>query len=85
MGYCSSAMDTKDNMHGRVNLILRGASIPGDAVVLTGGDGIMMKSWLVDLFADKMSSKECDIIAIVGTSAVNYGVSSNSLYYMFVK
>ena len=45
----------------------------------------MLKSWLVDLFADKIKSDICDIIAIVGTSAVNCGISSNNLYYIFVK
>ena len=52
---------------------------------LTGGDGIMMKAWLVNLFADKIKSEQCDILAIVGTSTVNYGISSNNLYYIFVK
>jgi len=54
-------------------------------VSLTDGDGFMMKAWLVDLFADKIKSEQCDILAIVGTSAVNYGISSNNLYSIFVK
>ena len=62
MGYCSSAMDAKDNVHERVKLILKDAGLPGDAVVLTGGDGVMMKSWLIDLFAGKSTSMECDIV-----------------------
>ena len=45
----------------------------------------MMKAWLVDLFADKIKSEQCDILAIVGTSTVNCGISSNNLYYIFVK
>lgn len=43
MGYCSSAMDAKDNVHEQVKLILKYAGIPGDAVVLIGGDGTIMK------------------------------------------
>ena len=43
MGYCSSDMDAKENSHEQVKLILKDAGIPGDAVVLTDGDGIMMK------------------------------------------
>ena len=85
MGYCLSPLDAKDNVHGKVQLMLRDAGIAGDTVVLTGGDGIMMKSWLVDLFADKITSENCDMLAIVGTSAVNCGISSNNLYYIFVK
>ena len=85
LGYCSSAMDAKDTVHPKVQKILRDAGITGDTVSLTGGDGIMMKAWLVDLFADKLKSDSCDILAIVGTSAVNCGISSNNLYYIFVK
>ena len=57
----------------------------GDTVVLTGSDGIMMKSWLVDLFADKTTSVNCNISVVVGTSAVNCGISSPALYYIFMK
>ena len=33
----------------------------------------------------KITSENCDMLAIVGTSAVNCGISSNNLYYIFVK
>ena len=46
LGYCSSAMGTKDNVHPKVQKILRDAGITGDTVSLTSGDGIMMKAWL---------------------------------------
>lgn len=36
-------------------------------------------------FADRITSKECDIIAVVGTSALNCCISSDLLYYIFVK
>ena len=85
LGYCSSAMDAKDSVHLKVQKILRDAGITGDTVALTGGDGIMIKAWLVDLFADKIKSDHCDILAIFGTSAVDCGISSNNLYYIFVK
>lgn len=85
IGYCLSALDAKDNVHGKVQLMLKDAGIASNTVVLTGGDGIMMKSWLVDLFADKITSESCDLLVIVGTSAVNCGTSSNNLYYIFVK
>ena len=41
-----------------------------------------MVGWL--FFCRQITSKEYDIV-IVGTSAVNCGISSNSLYYIFVK
>ena len=43
MGYCSSSMDATYNVYEQVKLILKDTGIPGDAVVLTDGDGIMMK------------------------------------------
>ena len=85
MAYCSSAIDARDNVKGGIQKILRDGNITGDVVVLTGSDGIMMKSWLVDLFAGKTSSDNCKIVVVVGTSAVNCGISSPTLYYICVK
>ena len=48
LGYYLSAMDAQDNVHPKVQNILRDDGIIGDTVSLTGGDGIMMKTWLVD-------------------------------------
>eukprot|EP00978_Attheya_sp_CCMP212_P030383 scaffold111497_cov63-Attheya_sp.AAC.1 len=53
-----------------------------DAVSLTGSDGIMMKSFLVDLFSSKISSDVCNLAIIAGTSAMNCGISSNLLHYI---
>ena len=78
-------MDAKNNAHSKVKIILRDAGITGDTVSLTGGDSIMIKLWLVDLFAEKNTSEYYDILAIVETSAVNCGTSSNNIYYIFVK
>ena len=36
LGYCSSAMDAKNNFHSKVKMILRDASITGNTVSLTG-------------------------------------------------
>ena len=80
MGYCSSAVDARDTVKLAVQKLLREASLNGDTVVLTGSDGIMMKTWLVDLFADKTTSVNCKIMVVAGTSAVNCGISSPSLY-----
>ena len=44
-----------------------------------------MESWLVYLFSGRMQSNNCDIIAIIGTSATNYRISSNEIYYICVK
>jgi len=85
MSYCLSAIDAKNNVHGKFQIMLRDTSIAGDTAAFTVGDGIMMKSWLVDFFADKITSENCDMLAIVGTSAVNCGISSNNLYYIFLK
>lgn len=57
----------------------------GDDIVLTGPDGIMIKSWLVDLFAGKIISINCNMLVVVGTSAVNCGISSPTLYCIFMK
>ena len=65
--------------------ILKDADIGGDTGVSTGSDGVMMKTWLVDLFTAKIHSDNCDIIAIIGTSAVNCGISSNKFYYIFMQ
>ena len=78
-------MDAKYNVHSKVKMILRDAGITGNTLSLTGGDGIMMNSWLVDLFADKITSVHCDILAIIGTSAVNCDISSTNLHYTLVK
>lgn len=85
MAYCSSAGEARDTVKGRVQQLLRDESIDGDTVVITGLDGIMMKSWLVDLFGGKSSSDVCDVAVVVGTSVVNCGISSASLYYIFCK
>lgn len=45
----------------------------------------MTKTWLVDLFASKIESYNCDIIAIIVTSAINCGISNKQLYYTFVQ
>merc|ERR1740136_210339 len=85
MSYCSSAIDARDKEKTGIQTILREGNMPGDVVVLTGSDGIMMKAWLVDLFAGKITSVNCNVVVIVDTSAVNYGISSPTLYYIFVK
>ena len=53
-----------------------------DTMSLTGGDGIMMKAFLVELFAGKIESDVCHLSIIAGTSAMNCGISSNNLYYI---
>ena len=85
MVYCSSAADARDSVKIAIQKLLREASVVGDTVVLTGSDGIMMKTWLVDLFADKTNSINCKIIVVIGTSAINCGISSPALYYIFMK
>ena len=35
MGYCSSATDAKNNVHGKLQIILRDAGIAGDTIALT--------------------------------------------------
>ena len=54
MGYCSSGVEAKDKLKGIIQSILRYADITGGKVILTGGGGhgIIMNSWLIDLFAN---------------------------------
>ena len=85
MSYFSSAVETKDKIKDKIPGILKDTDITGDTFVLTWGDGLMMKSWLDDLFAGKIQIDNCDICAIIGTSAVIYDISINELYYIFVK
>ena len=44
LGYCSSAIDAKNNVHGKVKMILRDVGITDDTVSLIGGDGIIMRA-----------------------------------------
>ena len=81
LAYCSSDMDARNNIKEKLREILRKEDIQGDTVVLTRSDGIMMKGWLVDLFSGKIQNDVCDVAIVVGTSAVNCGISSSSLYY----
>ena len=67
------------------DLTIINETITGDTVLLTGDDVIMMKSWLIDLFSGKIHSDNCDISDIISNSAVNCGISSNKLYFIFVK
>ena len=84
MGYCSSAVDARDTVKLAVQKLLRETSVDDNTLVLTGSDGIMMTTWLVDLFSDRTTSVNCKIMLVVGTSAINCGISSPSLYYIFV-
>ena len=59
MVYCSSAVEARDKVKSAVHSILRESGVCSDTVVLMGSDGIMMKSYLVDLFAEKTSSVNC--------------------------
>ena len=77
MGCCSSAVEAKEKAKEKVQRILKDVDIARDTVVMTGGDGVMIKSWLVDLFTGKIYSDNCYIITVVGTSVVNCGISSN--------
>ena len=85
MVYCSSVVDACDRVKSVIQKLLRDASVVGDTVVLTGSDGIMMKSWLVDLFSDNTTIEACKIAVVAGTSAINCGVSSPQLHYICVK
>jgi len=85
MGYYSSAVDARDTVKLAIQKLLREASVDGDTVVLTGSDGIMIKTWLIDLFVDKTTSLNCKIMVVIGTSTINCGISSPSLYYIFMK
>ena len=51
MAYCSSTIDARDKVKSGIHTILREGNMFGDVVVLTSSDGIMMKTWLVELFA----------------------------------
>jgi hypothetical protein len=50
-----------------------------DTMLLTGGDGIMIKAFLVELFAGKIESDVCHLSIIAGNLAMNCGISSNNL------
>ena len=45
----------------------------------------MIKLWVVDLFVEKITIDHFDVLAIVRTSTMNCGISSNNIYYIFVK
>lgn len=85
LAYCSSAMDARDKVKNTLREILRKEGIQVETVVLTGSDRIMMKGWLVNLLSGKICSNKSDVAIVVGTSALNCGISSLSLYYICCK
>lgn len=74
-----NAEDAWETVKIGVHQILREMGVVTDTVVLTGSDGIMKKSWLVDLFADGSTSVNCNMLVVVVTSAVNCDISSPTL------
>ena len=77
MVYCSSAAEARDKVKIGIQIILREAGVCGDTVVLTGSDGIMMKSWLVDFLLGKYRVITVGLRWLLGTqqSTVGYPVS----------
>ena len=49
----------------------------GDALTLTGGTGLMMKNWIVNLFGGELKSEAANVRIVLATSAANCGLSSN--------
>eukprot|EP00978_Attheya_sp_CCMP212_P049112 scaffold616956_cov161-Attheya_sp.AAC.1 len=83
MVYCQSANTAVDKVKPFSQAYLAKQTLHDcDAMSLTGGDGIMMKSFLVDLFSGKIESDVCNLSIIAGTSAMNCGISSKLLYYI---
>jgi hypothetical protein len=82
MVYCQSVVTPVDKVKpfAKKYLALMGMH-DSDTTSLTGGNGIMMKSFLVDLFAGKIKSDVCKLSIIVGTSAMNCGTISLKLLY----
>ena len=44
-----------------------------------------MKSYLVDIFTNKVQNTSTNIVGLVGTESINCGISNNSLYYIVIK
>jgi hypothetical protein len=83
MVYCQSAGMAVDKVKPFAKEYLASIGMhDSDTMSLTGGDGIMMKSFLVDLFAGKIESDVCKLSIIVGTSAMNCGISSKLLHFL---
>ena len=57
LSYCSSATEARDIVNVTIQSILRTAGVSGGTVVLTDSDGILMKYWLVDLFAGEYQAR----------------------------
>ena len=66
-------------------MVIRDANVEANEVVFTGSYGIMMNFWFVDFFGNKTHSDHYDIAIVVESSAINCGISSPKLYYIFVK
>lgn len=58
--------------------LLSEESIDGDVLSLTSNDGIMLKSWLVDVFGVKISPDVCNMRGMACTKAANCGISSKA-------
>ena len=61
---------------------MRKEGVEGDIIGFTGSDGTIIEGWLVYLFSGKIQSDVYGVAIVVGTSLINCGISSSSLYYV---
>lgn len=72
----NSAMKATDTLVPLIEDLIQHLGVDGDIISLTGEDGIMLKAWLVDLFAGKITTPLCNLRGMPCTKAANCGISS---------
>jgi len=79
--YCATAKMATDTVKPAASAALAEQG-DGDALTLIGGDGIMMKQYLIDMFSGRLDSELVKLVLLIGTSAVQCGVSANDLHFI---
>ena len=80
--YTNTRTSAEDHLFDHFNDLVESINtdVEEDVMTLTGGTGVMMKAFLVDLFSNKISSDTCNLRVLIATSAANCGISSDYCY-----
>jgi superfamily II DNA helicase RecQ len=74
--YTNTRATAEDVLLKKSEKLLLSTTGGGDAIPLTGGTGLMMKNWIVNLFGGDLKSDAANVRIVLATSAANCGLSS---------
>jgi hypothetical protein len=74
--YTNTRATAEDVLLKKSENVLLSTTGGGDAITLTGGTGLMMKNWIVNLFGGDLKSDAANLRIVLATSAANCGLSS---------